>query len=139
MRNHSGFTLIELMIVVVVMGVLAAIAMANFLSMQTRAKEAGVKSNAHTLQLAAEDFSAQNDGTYAADFTTALPSGNTLLDIIPGSPVNPFDRTGTAFIDGPPVNDGEVGYDTTGLVGFGYTITGLGKAARTVIAVTNGS
>jgi hypothetical protein len=36
-------------------------------NMQARAKEAAVKSNCHTVQLAAEDFAVQNDGVYAAD------------------------------------------------------------------------
>lgn len=65
--KHKGFTLIELMVVVVIIGILAAIAIPNFISMQRRAKEASVKNNMHTLQLAAEDFATLSEGVYAAD------------------------------------------------------------------------
>jgi len=51
LNNQKGFTLIELMVVVVIIGILAAIALPNFLSMQDRAKESEVKANAHTLSL----------------------------------------------------------------------------------------
>jgi prepilin-type N-terminal cleavage/methylation domain-containing protein len=85
-QNEKGFTLIELMIVVVIIGILAAIAIPNFIAMTDRAKEAGVKSNGHTFQLAAEDHAVQNDGTYAASAVTLEP-------LLPGAGAsfkNPF-------------------------------------------------
>ena len=130
-RNQKGFTLIELMIVVVIIGILAAIAIPNFIAMQNRAKEGSVKANMHTLQLSAEDYGVQWDGVYADDVAKV----SALLPAAGANFKNPFDQTNGdgnswddhgSMLSDPAAKSGLSSYADS--VQNNYNIKGVGKA-----------
>ena len=144
-RNESGFTLIELMIVVVVIGILAAIAIPNFIAMQDRAKEGSTKANMHTFQLAAEDYNVQNNGAYA----TLADGVAGLLDSYGSQFKNPFDNsagTGNAWADQASwTTPLATGVTKPGLVAYGdsltltYQIAGRGQKSDLRLVLSPGS
>jgi prepilin-type N-terminal cleavage/methylation domain-containing protein len=126
-RSQKGFTLIELMIVVVIIGILAAIAIPNFIAMQNRAKEGSTKANMHTLQLAVEDYGVAYDGAYAS-----VMDATHIADRLPGNFKNPFDAASSAWEDRASFVADPTG--TSGLSSYAdssntnYNIKGVGKA-----------
>ena len=135
LRNEKGFTLIELMIVVVIIGILAAIAIPNFVAMQDRARESSVKANMHSLQLAIEDFAVKNTGVYPVAADAAAIKAN-----FPAAtyPTNPF--TGVAdevpTFGAAPAAQGRYGPAT--MTTTNYIIQGYGKSALMALQLRNG-
>lgn len=74
-KNSKGFTLIELMIVVAIIGILAAIAIPNFLRYQLKSKTAEARTNIGAIKTSQEAFRAEFDGYItAAAHPVATPS-----------------------------------------------------------------
>ena len=76
-RNRRGFTLIEILIVVVILGILAAIVIPQFTNASQEAAASAVKSQLQTIRSQIELFRVRNSGNPPASFNDLLdpPAG----------------------------------------------------------------
>ncbi len=126
---RKGFTLIELMIVVVIIGILTAIAIPNFYKLVDRAKSASVVANMHTTQVTVETRAIDNNQTYFPNIASFMDDLPTFKN--PFNDANPcIQNSSAANIEGVVEYEGESGY---------YTITGFGKDISTPLLLLNPS
>lgn len=92
-RTVRGFTLIELMIVVAIIGLLAAIAIPKFADLVQKSKEAATKGKLGTVRSAVSLYYANNEGIYPGDHWESLTLGGKYLDEIPPIEVPPNHQT----------------------------------------------
>jgi type IV pilus assembly protein PilA len=71
-RDESGFTLVELLVVMLILGLLAAIAIPAFFNQRDKARDAEAKSAVRTAQTAIETYATDHDGSYVG--ATSDPS-----------------------------------------------------------------
>jgi len=72
--EQSGFSLIELLVVILIIGILAAIAVPSFLNQKSKAQDAQAKAVARTAETAIESYATNNNGSYVGADVSALHS-----------------------------------------------------------------
>ncbi len=75
MRDRKGFTLIELMIVVAIIGILAAIAIPNFLKFQAKSKQSEAKTNLKAIYTAETSYFGEYSSYNTFDAVNWAPVG----------------------------------------------------------------
>lgn len=132
--KRNGFTLIELVFVIAIVGLMLSIAFPNFSAVQTKAKDTSLKSLSHTLQVAVESFYLTN-GSYPSG-TLDLLSLVSLLNtngVVTAIPKNPF--TGAPYTAADTSGKILYNYDQTQNL---YTITAYGENnSRVVTTIQN--
>lgn len=97
-RFGKGFTLIELMIVVAIIGILAAIAIPNFIKFQCRSKQSEGKTNLKSMYVAQQSYLGEYD-QFVALATTDTTSTNIIGFVVQGKNIR-YDYSATASAAG---------------------------------------
>ncbi len=135
--KNRGFTLVEILIVVVILGILAAIVIPQFTNASVNAQTSNMDTQLQTIRGALELYSNQHNGVYPNLVTTGWTPLITKTDVagaagtkygpyLQSGPVNPFTTksvivAGTSRAGGSSATDGWV-WDNTNhaIFGVGY-------------------
>ncbi len=82
-RSNKGFTLIELMIVVAIIGILAAIAIPKFADLISKSKEGATKGGLSAVRSSLQVYYGDNEGIFPLDSLSVLTNDGKYINEMP--------------------------------------------------------
>jgi len=116
-KGKKGFTLIELMIVVAIIGILAAIAIPRFANLLEKSREGATKGNLSSIRSSISLYYSEKEGVWPTDMSSSFTS---YLFPIPPAKATPLGNVST----------------TTGVTASPQSGTGVGWAYVTLTTAT---
>lgn len=105
-HNQKGFTLIELVFVVIILAVLAGVALLNMGDTEDSAKDAKVKADFRAMATAIKVYKVKT-GNYPANLTAlTTASGSYASPMLDEVPVDPYSATGAIYTSTTDADDG---------------------------------
>jgi prepilin-type N-terminal cleavage/methylation domain-containing protein len=92
--RRSGFTLIELMIVVAIVGILGAIALPKFAELITKSRESNLKGSLSSMRSAVQIYYASGEGIFPNNLSDLAVNG-TFIDKVPTGIIPPVTSQGS--------------------------------------------
>ena len=115
LKSEAGFTLIEIVFVVIILAILAGVALISFGGLDTQAKDSRVQADFRTLSTAIKAYKALT-GSFPANLDALLTANAPYEPLLDEKPVDPY-------------NNGD----------YGYTDNGDGTVTLTSGSATYGS
>lgn len=123
-KSNKGFTLIELMIVVAIIAIIAAIAIPNLLRSRMQSNEAAAQGNLRTIVGAQVAYHAANY-EYSVDFADLTGATPPFLDGDWGVPKSGYNFVLGGTVDNFTANANAINYGVTGSKGFFTDASGV--------------